>query len=269
MISNLEKYKKDLAKLIEDGKLLTTSMWLAIEPDKFEKYYKPKLDKKYEAFKKVLPNFKSAYQVWYSESLVLIKLLLPDRLSDFVRLFEKPKTRKEINYENYVIEDYLQGLAVTRGPDNIIVGPDAAYPKLEQQYNIVKAVQRRFESTLFDIRQLVQADLFDSELEAAKELAKNKFYRAAGAVAGVVLEKHLSQVCQNHNLKLPARQNSTISNYNQLLKANDVIDIPTWRFVQHLGDIRNLCDHGEKKEPTVEEVNDLIKGVEKITKTMF
>ena len=45
---------------------------------------------------------------------------------------------------------------------------------------------------MFDIRQLVQADLFDSELDAADELGKKKFTRAAGALAGVVLERHLS-----------------------------------------------------------------------------
>ena len=75
-----------------------------------------------------------------------------------------------------------------------------AIPKCQQQLNILKAVQARFESSLFDIKQLVQADLFDDELAAAKMLNKNKFVRAAGAIAGVVLEKHLDQVLKNHNL---------------------------------------------------------------------
>ena len=35
------------------------------------------------------------------------------------------------------------------------------------------------------------------------------------------------------------------------------------------GDIRNLCDHHKDREPTQQEVEDLIKGVEKITKTLF
>ncbi len=45
------------------------------------------------------------------------------------------------------------------------------------------------------------ADLFDSELESAKELSKKGFLRAGGALAGVVLEKHLAQVMTNHGLK--------------------------------------------------------------------
>ena len=59
----------------------------------------------------------------------------------------------------------------------------------------------RFESSLFEIRQFVQADLLDSELDAAKELSKHTFTRAAGAVTGVALEKHLAQVCDNHAIK--------------------------------------------------------------------
>jgi len=53
-----------------------------------------------------------------------------------------------------------------------------------------------------------------------------------------------------------------------LLRDNDVIDIPTWRFIQHLADLRNLCTHKRKKEPTKEDVEELINGVEKVIKTI-
>lgn len=45
------------------------------------------------------------------------------------------------------------------------VSSKAAINLLEQQIAIVEAIKRRFESSLFDIKQLVQADLFDSELD--------------------------------------------------------------------------------------------------------
>ena len=112
------------------------------------------------------------------------------------------------------------------------------------------------------------ADLFDSELEAASELAKNKFFRAAGAVAGVVLEKHLLQVCDNHAIA-PTKKASTIGDLNDRLKSANVVDVPLWRFIQHLGDIRNLCDHSKAAEPTAAQVSDLLAGVAKITKTLF
>jgi hypothetical protein len=216
-----------------------------------------------------LPTFTDAYQPWYSEAKALIRQLLPDRLANFVRHYEKPKPRKDITHESYRIEDYLQGLQVTRGwQKEKVVGPESAIPHFRQQLSILNAVNGRFESSLFDIRQLVQVDLFDSELDAAVELAKNKFTRAAGALAGVVLEKHLTQVCQNHAIKI-TKKNPGIGDLNEALKKADVIDTPQWRFIQHLADIRNLCDHNKKTEPTGSQVDDLIAGVQKLVKTVF
>lgn len=48
-----------------------------------------------------------------------------------------------------------------------------------------------------------------------------------------------------------------------------IIDVPTWRHICLLGDIRNLCEHDKKQEPTSEQVNDLIVGTDKIIKTVF
>ena len=149
-----------------------------------------------------------------------------------------------------------------------VVGPDAAIPRLQQQVAFVNAAKTRFESSLFDIRQLLQADLFDSELEAADHLLKNKFARAAGALGGVVLEKHLGEVCSSHQVTL-RKKDPTISDLNDALKAASVIETAQWRFIQHLGDLRNLCDHDKKVEPTVEQVQELITGVAKVTKTIL
>jgi hypothetical protein len=263
--ANFEKYKSDLKELLDQGQLLFMAMQYECHPDEFKKAYGKDADKLVNS----LPKFSSDYQLWYSASKVLIKQLLPDRLADFVRHYEKPKPRKDIDFENYRIEDYLQGLRVTRGWEKAkVVGPDAAIPHLEQQLAILKAVSARFESSLFDIRQLVQADLFDSELATARELLKTGFIRASGAVAGVVLEKHLSQVAENHNITI-RKKNPTISDFNDLLKQAEMLDTPGWRQIQRLGDIRNLCDHNKEREPTKEEAQELIGGVEKFTKTVF
>jgi hypothetical protein len=117
----------------------------------------------------------------------------------------------------------------------------------------------------------LQSDLFDSELEVARELSTKGFFRAAGAIAGVVLEGHLKQICMDHKLSLPAR--ATISTANDKLKGADVIDQAQWRFNQHLGDLRNLCDHKDGRkttaEPGREQMDDLIQGVAKVIKTFI
>ena len=268
MKSNFDRYKKDLEALITRGNKLYLAIQRECYPDQFEKVLKKEYGEKANEVLETIPSFKDSYQSWYSEAKEVVKQLLPDRLSDFVRLYEKPKSRKNINYENYRIEDYFQDLTITDVWDKKIVGPDGAIPHFRQQFAIVLAVKARFESSLFGIRQLVQGDLFDTELEAAKELAKHKFTRAAGAVAGVVLERHLRQVCDNHNLTI-TKKSPSISDLNDSIKEAQVIDIPQWRFVQHLADIRNLCDHDKKSEPTMEQVDDLVTGVSKVIKTLY
>ncbi len=266
---SLDRYRKDLDTLISRGDLLHMAIQKECLPEEFARTAKKELGDKAADALKGLPSFGESYQSWYSEAKVLVRLLLPDRLEDFVRHYEKPKSRKEITYENYRIEDCLQGINVTRGAyKEKVVGPDAAIPQFRQQLAILKAVKKRFESSLFDIRQLVQADLFDSELDASGELAERGFLRAAGAMAGVVLERHLLQVCDSHGIRL-TKKAPGISDLNNVLKEGNAIDVPQWRFVQHLGDIRNLCDHERSVEPTREQVDDLIAGVGKVIKTLF
>ena len=267
-MNNLERYKGDLERLIAKGGELESAMRYKGGPEVFKRELREQLEEEeVAALIRKLPSFSAEYQAWYSEAKALLRQLLPDRLDDFSSYYEKPKTRKALTVESYRISDYLQRLRVMQWGKEAVT-PSAAIPLFQQQLAIVKAVKSRFESSLFDIRQLVQADLFDSELEAAKDLVKHGFLRAAGAVAGVVMETHLAQVCDNHGITVRKR-NPTIADFNDALKNADVIDTPQWRSNQHLGDIRNLCDHKKDAEPTREQANDLVDGVMKLTKTLF
>ena len=263
---NVDRYKKDLDTLLNKGEKLHNAIQYECLPQEFKRAAGESLGDKADEFIQALPSFKDEYQPWYSEAKALIRQLLPDRLSDFTRYYEKPNSRKSITSENYTIGDYLQGLTVSRGTSTI-VGPHAAIPCFYQQLSLVKSARGRFQSSLFDIRQLAQADLFDSELDAAKELAKNKFTRAAGTLAGVVLERHLKEVCGNHGLTL-RKKAPQISELNDALKDANVIDIPQWRSVQHLGDLRNLCAHDKESDPILDQIEDLLVGVAKVTETI-
>ena len=266
---NADRYKEDLDTLINKGERLHYAMQHECSPQEFARIAKSSWgDEAFDKIIQALPSFIDEYQPWYSEAKALVRQLLPDRLSDFIQYYEKPKSRKGVTYENYTIEDYLQGLVMKDGLGSKVVGIDAGLPRFRQQLSIVKAIRERFQSTLFDIRQLAQADLFDSELDAAKELVKNKFTRAAGIVAGVVLERHLKEVCANHGLNL-RKKAPQISNLNDDLKDADVIDIPQWRSIQYLGDLRNLCAHDRRSEPTQGQVEELLAGVAKVSKTVY
>jgi len=173
-----------------------------------------------------------------------------------------------LDAENYRIHDALLGLQATRSYDGKeVVGISAAIPHFSQQLAIVKAAKRRFTSRLFELRQIVQADTYDDELDAAEILARKGFTRAAGAITGVVLERHLKQVCIDHGVKL-SRKKPGLADLAQGLRDTDVIDQPMWRFISHLADIRNICDHAGDLEPTAEQVDDLLAGTKRVLKTV-
>jgi len=267
MSYTIESYKKDIERLVEEGDRLYYSMLFECKPDDMRKTYKTR--KEFDDAKKSLPDFREEYQAWYSEAKIIVKYLLPDRLEDFSKYYEMPMSRKYINYENYCIEDFLQGLLVSLPDDFPHKGMSAAIPKFQQQLAIIKGLRKRFESSLYDIRLHLQAEMFDDELDAALYLLKNGFNRAAGAMAGVVLERHLKQVCINHDVKLPKKKHLTISDLNEALKQEDIIDTADWRRIQLLGDIRNKCDHDKNVEPIKSEVLELIDGIKKVTQTLF
>lgn len=258
--TNLDKFKKDIEDLLDKSTRL--QIGFLKETGQLENLNdKDKILKKYEPL-----EFNRNYEVWYTESYQVIKQIIPDRLNDFTLLYKNEK-RKLLDYATYTISDAIIGTVTKRGYETI-VDSKAAFPKFQQQIDILRSANRKFESSLFDIQQIVQADLFDSELNAAKELSKKGFLRGAGAISGVVLEKHLKQVAGNHKITI-SKKNPCISDINEQLKKDGIIEIPDWRFIQHLGDIRNLCDHNKEREPKKIEIEELINGVEKIIKTIY
>ncbi|NCB74797.1 MAG: hypothetical protein EOM51_08670 [Clostridia bacterium] len=199
------------------------------------------------------------YEAWYTKSLLVVKQLMPDKLDDFIVLYRNEK-RKNIALSNYTISDALRGLKIQPGNH----GPETALFCVGRQINIVGTCLEAFESTIYNIQTILQADVFDSELDSARHLHKMGFIRAAGAICGVVLEKHFAGVAINHNIVIKKRD-PHISDYNEAFKEN-VYDVVEWRKIQHLGDIRNLCDHKKDRDPTKEEVDELITGTERVIK---
>jgi len=107
MSNNLEKFKADLESLITRGDNLVWSMKRDSDPngfkDLFENYAKQNNlsdEDKQSATDYInkLPNFYHNYQLWYTEAYVVIKTLIPDRLKDFVKCYEKAPNRKRISY---------------------------------------------------------------------------------------------------------------------------------------------------------------------------
>ena len=212
-------------------------------------------------------TFEGSYQEWYSQALEVIKHFLPSRLEEFTELYKSNSKNREVNAETYSIYDYLRGVNSNPAHPNHFDGFSIAGMRFNVQNGILQSAISSMNNSLFKIRKLIEVDLLDSEIAQTQELLKNGYLRASGVICGVVLEKHLKNVCITHELPLP--KNPTISTYNELLKNNEIVDITVWRHLALLGDLRNLCSHGNSKEPTKEQVSDLISGVQKIMKNVY
>jgi len=259
MTLSVAKYKQEIDRLIKTGDLIRDD-FMALATGKSPK----------EKEQKAGQIFLSSYQKWYTESMILIKQLLPDRLDEFKKLYEIDSKRKTVGPGTYTIQDYLLGVrsGVNAFKVKLFDDESAAFMRYRSQLEILRSIEVRLESKLFEIKALIQADVYDSEIDASRELLKKGFLRAAGAVGGVVLEKHLGSLCKNHNVAITKRD-PTIGDLNDTLKQHSVIDVPQWRFIQRLGDLRNICVHNKDREPSKEECTELIDGVDKIMKTIF
>jgi hypothetical protein len=203
------------------------------------------------------------YNNWYTASLRLIKLLIPERYNDFIGYYKLEKRKQ--NYFNtleYTISDYLNN-SRTMYNFEIFDELETFRVKFQNQLAILNSCIENIDTTLFDIENLFQYQLYKSELEAAKGLLSSGFIRPAGALAGVILENHLKGLCKIHNITIN-KKHITINDCNDNLKSEKVFDIVLFKKIQHLASVRNLCDHAGEREPNKDEVLELIIEVEKI-----
>lgn len=180
--------------------------------------------------RKAVPDFASKYQSWYTRALMVVGTLLPDRLSEFRANYERSDKRKSINAMTYVLQDLVNGI---RAPNELWDSRKGRYVesfdmmvvgvvRLRGQIDILTSASSRLDDLLSNLRGVLQASLFDSELEAARHLLSNGHIRAAGAVAGVVLEGHLADVCASHQVPITKRD-PNVSDFNDALKSAGIL----------------------------------------------
>lgn len=214
-------------------------------------------------------EFGMEYQAWYSRAMKLVEALAPERLQEFSEYYLIDPKRKVTNASNYVIQDYVKATNAPTNPNNEYLWNvnHVAQVRIVNQIQIISSLSSRIDSVLQDVTGHLFSELQDKELEAASKLIKISS-RAAGALAGVVLERHLQRTATNHDIIIE-KKTPTIADLNDPLKKNGVYNVTIWRKIQMLTDIRNICSHQKEEEPTKEQVNELIDGVNTIIKTVF
>ncbi len=106
---------------------------------------------------------------------------------------------------------------------------------------VLQAAKEDYEGGYFhEMRDLIQADVFDGELEQAEELLTAGYDVAAAVIAGVVLESRLRQLCKDRNIPV-----GKLDRMNAELAKADVYNKHIQKQITALADLRNCAAHGE------------------------
>jgi len=72
------------------------------------------------------------------------------------------------------------------------------------------------------------------------------------------------------SIRIDSSKNEISDLLKESLKLKDeaIIDVLTWRFIQRLGDFRNIFDHAKGVGPTRSQVEELIDGTSRVLKTI-
>src|SRR5690606_10489514 len=135
---------------------------------------------------------------------------------------------------------------------------ESSYSDIKRLGAIFTASKEDFEGGyLTSIRKLVQAEVFESELEQAIELLNGGYKLASAVIAGVVLETSLRDLCDQHSMA-----HGKLDTMNaQLAKAGVYTKLQQKR-ITALADIRNSAAHGKPSEFTDEDVKSMIRDIE-------
>jgi len=133
---------------------------------------------------------------------------------------------------------------------------------LPQFVGIFEAAKRDIEEgIIFDVRALIAAELLGDFMEQATELLKAGYFVPAASLAGAVLEDGLRKLCEKHRIEIPERPG--INKLNSELYRNNVYNKLINKRITSIADIRNNADHGHTGEFKMDDVDEMLKWIER------
>ena len=188
------------------------------------------------------------YETWFTVSKLIIR-----RYSDRYEIFEN-------NYSN--VKNHIL-LEVDSKSEDKFLNDFLGY--FDEQVNILHSIIPIISLTENNFKKMITADILGSELEQADKLYEYDYYRPAGVIAGIALERWLKTLCEINLINIG--ENDTIEPLSiKLYKSKQAQDFDKtlMKSIQHLASIRNKCAH-PKEEIKPHEVRELIDKVKKIT----
>ncbi len=140
-------------------------------------------------------------------------------------------------------------------------------PALRAQ-GVLRGAKEDYQSdSLFDVRRLVEAEVFDDFLEQADHLLSAGYYAPAAVIAGCVLEDGLRKLCVRHGIALADRPKLDKMNAD-LAKARVYTQL-VQKKVTALADIRTRAAHGKWTEFTNTDTKEMIRDVRSLMESHF
>lgn len=204
---------------------------------------------------------------------------LHDQLSNLANTMQVKHGQYSGRYEQVDAEQLLNWCVKARSLIGNACGKDSAhytsfvaaeepssfsgnYENLKGLRAVFNAAREDFEGGyLISVRNLVHAEIADSELDQARELHKSGYVSAAAVVAGVVLETTLRTLCDSQGLS-----HGKLEKMNaDLAKAGEYNSLMQKR-ITSLAAIRNSAAHGKTSEFTAADVSTMIDDVERFAR---
>ncbi|MCX8967421.1 DUF4145 domain-containing protein [Erwinia psidii] len=124
--------------------------------------------------------------------------------------------------------------------------------------SIFTAIKEDYENGyLVSYRSLIQADIFDSELEQAKELLTSGYTTAAAVIAGTVLETSLRELCERSSIPC-----GKMDKMNADLSKCGVYNSIQQKAITAMAGIRNSAAHGKVDEFSKDDATNMINNIE-------
>ena len=100
-----------------------------------------------------------------------------------------------------------------------------------------------------NIKIQISYEFIADEYEQAELLYESDFYRTAGVIAGVALERHVKTLCESHSVEVeknsPNKRIANFSDYINTLKKAGIINEVKRKEFEFLYGIRTSCSHAD------------------------
>lgn len=194
------------------------------------------------------------YQRFHSAGLHFVKEFLPEKENEFQENYQAEKNRDLEGVMDYL---QLRKGQYSNDKEEII---ERFINRFEIQRSILSSIPYVARIEDMKLREIISTDFVEREIEEAEQLFRKEHFRAAGALAGVALEKHLKTLCEKYQIDYLKKD--TIEPLVEKLYRAKKIEISQMKNIQYLASIRDKCDHASDVEKG--EVKELIEKVKKI-----